>query len=130
MLFRNVRASGQVTAERLQVQRVMATKVSAKVTLDGGKVQVSDFNADFLGGKHRGQWSADFSGKAALCEGKGSLSGVSLTGFADAMKDEWIAGVGSGTYAVKGPCSAEFWTSSEGTLQFDMRDGSLAHVVL
>jgi hypothetical protein len=126
----NVRATGQITTEHLQVQRVMATKVSAKVTLDSGKVQVSEFNADFLGGKHRGQWSADFGGKAAVCEGKGSLNGVSLTGFAEAMKDGWIAGVASGTYAVKGPCSPEFWTSSEGTLQFDMRDGSLPHVVL
>lgn len=126
----NVRASGQVNTERLQVQRVMATKVSAKVTLDGGKVQVSEFNADFLGGKHRGQWSADFSGKAAVCEIKGSLNGVSLAGLADAMKDKWIEGVASGTYAVKGPCSPEFWTSSEGALQFDMRDGSLPHVVL
>jgi hypothetical protein len=126
----NVRASGQITTERLQVQRLMATKVSAKVTLDGGKVQASELSADFLGGKHRGQWSADFSGKAAVCEVKGSLNGVSLTGFTDAMKDKWIAGVASGTYAAKGPCSPEFWTSSEGTLQFDMRDGSLPHVIL
>jgi len=126
----NVRASGQVTTERLQVQRLMATKVSAKVTLDGGKLQASEFNADFLGGKHRGQWSADFSGKAAVCEVKGSLNGVSLTGFTDATTDKWIAGIASGTYAAKGPCSPEFWTLAEGTLQFDMRDGSLPHVIL
>jgi hypothetical protein len=129
-LLANVRATGQVTTERLQVQRVMVTKVSAKVILDGGKLQISEFNADFLGGKHRGQWSADFSGKGAVCEGKGSLNGVSLTGIAAAMKDGWIAGIASGNYAVTGPCSQDFWTSSEGTLQFEMRDGSLPHVVL
>jgi hypothetical protein len=126
----SVRASGQVTTERLQVQRLTATRVSAKVSLDNGKLRISEFSADFLGGNHRGQWQADFSEKPTVCGGSGSLNGVSLTGLADAMKDEWIAGTANGTYSVKGTCSAEFWTSGEGTLQFYMRDGSLPHVAL
>jgi hypothetical protein len=126
----SLRASGQVTTERLQVQRLMATRVSAKVTLDSGTLRVSELNADFLGGKHRGQWQADFSEKPSVCGGSGSLNGISLTGIADAMNDEWISGTANGTYSVQGTCSAEIWTSGEGTLQFDMRDGSLPHVAL
>jgi hypothetical protein len=126
----SLRASGQVTTERLQVQRLMATRVSAKVTLDSGTLRVSELNADFLGGKHRGQWQADFSEKPSVCGGSGSMNGVSLTGLADAMNDEWLAGTASGTYSVKGPCSAQFWTAAEGTLQFEMREGRLPHVAL
>jgi len=126
----SARAVGQVTTDRLQVQRLTATRVSAKVTLDGGKLQVSDLSADFMGGQHRGQWRADFSGKSSSCEGNGRLNGVLLTSIADAMKDGWIAGTADGSYEVQGPCSPEFWKSAEGMLQFDMRDGSLPHVTL
>lgn len=126
----SVRASGQVSADRLQMQSLAATRVSAKVTLDGGKLGISELSGDFLGGKHRGEWQADFSGKPAVCSGSGSLTGVSLALLADAMKDSWIAGTASATYEVKGSCPAEFWASAEGTLQFEMKDGALPHVAL
>ena len=45
-------------------QGLEATGVSAKVSLDSGKLQISDLTADFLGGQHRGEWQADFSREA------------------------------------------------------------------
>ena len=125
-----VRASGQVTADRLQVQSLTAARVSAKVSLDGGKLQITGLNADFLGGKHRGQWLVDFSVKPAVCSGSGSLTGVPLERVADAMRDEWIEGAADSSYEVKGLCSTEFWQSAEGVLQVDMKDGILPHVAL
>jgi len=126
----SVRASGQVTTDRLQVRSLTATRVSAKVTLDGGKLQITGLNADFRGGKHRGQWEADFSVQPAVCKGSGSLTGVSLERLADAMNDAWIDGTANSTYEVRGSCSAEFWQSAEGTLQIDMKDGTWPHVGL
>jgi uncharacterized protein involved in outer membrane biogenesis len=136
----SVRASGQLTAERLQAQTVAATRVSAKVSLDAGKLQVSELTADFLGGKHLGQWRADFSAKPALCGGTGSFTGISLSRLAEAMRTTWIAGSANAKYEVKVPCSAEllsstsFWsslsTSAEGTLQFDAEDGTLPRLAL
>lgn len=126
----NVRASGQVTAGRLHVQTLEATSVSAKISLDNGKLQMSQLTADFLSGRHRGEWQADFTVKPAVCKGSGTVTGASLADVADAMKDGWIAGIANATYEVKGPCPAQFWTSAEGTLQFDMRDGTLPHVSL
>ena len=125
-----VRASGQLTTDRLQVESLAATRVSAKVRLDGGKLEVSELTADFLGGTHHGEWQADFSVKPAVCGGKGNLTGVSLAHLADAMKDAWIAGTASATYEVKGPCPMDFWASAEGTLQFEMKDGIWRHVAL
>lgn len=138
----SVRASGELTADRLQMQSLVAMRVSAKVGLDAGKLQISDLRADFLGGKHLGQWQADFSVKPPICDGSGSLTGVSLARLADAMKDGWIAGTANTKYEVKAPCPAELWTSistsfwtsfsssAEGTLQFDVRDGALPRVAL
>ncbi len=126
----NVRASGEVTANRLQMQRLEATGVSAKVSLDTGKLRISELTGDFLGGQHRGEWQVDFSVKPAVCRGSGSVTRASLADVADAMKDAWIAGSANASYEVRGPCPAEFWTSAEGTLQFDMRDGILPHLFL
>jgi hypothetical protein len=137
--FASVRASGQLTVDRLQLQGsraqsqsrgLAATRVSAKVILDSGKLQISDLNADFLGGKHRGQWQADFSVKPAECEGSGSLARISLAGLAEAMKDEGMAGIANTSYEVKGACAAEFWKSAEGTLQFDLKNGTLSNISL
>ncbi len=130
----NLRASGELTADRLQVQSLEATGVSANVSLDTGKLQVSELTADFLGGEHRGEWQADFSVKPAVCQGSGRLTAISLADLADAMKDGWIAGTADTSYEIKGPCPTEFWTSfwnsAEGTLQFDMWDGAMPHLSL
>jgi hypothetical protein len=130
----NLRASGELTADRLQVQSLEATGVSANVSLDTGKLQVSELTADFLGGEHRGEWQADFSVKPAVCKGSGRLTAISLADLADAMKDGWIAGTADTSYEIKGPCPTEFWTpfwnSAEGTLQFDMWDGAMPHLSL
>jgi hypothetical protein len=128
--FESVRASGRVTAEHLLVQDLDASRVSANVSLDSGKLLISDLNADLLGGKHQGEWRADFSVKPAVCNGSGSMAAISLARLADAMKDPWIAGTANASYELKGTCPADFWTSAEGTLQFDVTDGILTHVSL
>ncbi len=116
----SLRASGQVTTDRLVVQNLVATHVSADVDLDAGKLEISDLKADFLGGKHRGEWRADFNDKQA-CDGRGSLTGISLARFANTMKDPWAEGTASASYDLKGICAAEFWPSAEGALRFEVK---------
>jgi hypothetical protein len=115
-------------ANLLQMRNLEAAHVSANVRLDTGKLQITELTSDFIGGKHRGEWQADFSVKPAVCKGSGSVAGASLA--ADAMNDGWIEGVVNANYQVKGPCPANFWTSAEGMLHFEMRDGNLPHLVL
>ncbi|MFZ0733411.1 MAG: AsmA family protein [Candidatus Sulfotelmatobacter sp.] len=126
--LKSLHASGSINADQLIVHGLTAKRVSANITLDAGKLQISDLQADFLGGKHRGEWKADFSVKAATCKGSGTFSGVALAGLAAEMKDKWVAGLANATYEVKGPCPAEFWQSAEGTLQVEMRTGIFPHV--
>lgn len=126
----SLRASGQVSTDRFQFQGVTATHVSAKVSLGSATLRLTELNADFLDGKYRGEWVADFSEKPALCSGSAALTGISLENLADAMKDSWIAGVANAKYEVEGACSGEFWSTADGTLEFDMKEGKLPHVML
>jgi hypothetical protein len=126
----SLRASGQLTSDRLQVHKIAATRVSAKISLDHGKLLISQLNADILGGKHHGEWRADFGANPAICSGSGNFTGVSLANLADVVKDAGIVGTVAASYEMKGTCPEEFWKSAEGTLQFVMKDGTLPHFAL
>jgi len=128
----NLRASGSVNAVRLRIRDVDANRVSAGLDLERGKLKISDLRADVLKGKHRGDWQADFTGESPVYTGSGSLTGISLGQMAEAMRDPWISGTAAGTYQVtaSGADAAAFWRSGEGTLQFDLQDGVLPHILL
>ncbi|MGA8270807.1 MAG: AsmA family protein [Candidatus Sulfotelmatobacter sp.] len=130
--LQDLRASGKVNAGHLRIRDVDAEKVSASVELERGKMRVTDLRADLLGGKHNGEWQADFTGVSPVYTGSGTLTGISLEQVASAMHDPWISGTGEGTYQLKasGTNSAEFWQSAEGSLRFDLRDGVLEHISL
>ena len=128
----NLRAMGKVNAGRLRIGHLVANRVSAAVDLDRGKLKISDLRADVLGGKHHGDWRADFTGWPPVCAGRGTLTGISLGLMSEAMDDPWISGTASGAYQVTaaGADSAAFWQSAEGAVQFDLRDGVLSHISL
>ena len=129
-LLAKLQASGHVTANRVVVHAVEAMAVSADIAIDAGKLQIKSVGVDVFGGKHQGKWLADFSVSPFVCKGSGVVTGVSLAKVAKQMDDGWIAGTARGSYEVTGPCTGEFWQSAEGTLQADVRDGALPHVLL
>ena len=127
-LLARLRASGRVTADRLQLPGTTATHVSANVSLEEGKLQLSDLTADVAGGTHKGDWQVDFRSKPALCKGSGTLTGVSLGSFADSMHDDWITGTANASYKMTATCPADFWKSAEATLRVSMKEGAFPHV--
>ncbi len=129
-LLARLRASGRVTADRLQLPGTTATHVSANVSLQDGKLQLSDLTADVAGGKHKGDWRVDFSTKPAVCEGSGTLTSVVLNTLVNEANDGWIAGTANASYKVKATCAADFWKSAEGTLRVSMKDGIFPHVLI
>ena len=122
-------ASGHVTADRFVLRGVSASRLSANVSLNAGRLEVSSLDAELLGGIYRGKWQADFGGKPAVCSGSGNLTGVSLGSVSRLMKDDWVEGTAGASYEIRGPCAADFWQSSEGALQVTVADGSLPHVL-
>jgi AsmA protein len=128
-LLARVRASGRVTADRFVLRGVTASKLSANVSLDAGKLEVTSLDADLFGGKHHGKWQADFGVKPAVCRGSGNLTGISLGNISRLMKDDWVEGTAGTSYEIRGPCSPDFWQTSDGTLRLNVADGSLPHVL-
>jgi uncharacterized protein involved in outer membrane biogenesis len=114
------------------IRNVIATRVSADVELTKGQLQLTDVSADVLGGKHRGEWRADFTVKPPVYSGKGTLDSIALTQVATAMRDGWVSGTAGGNYELKmaGYSLPELLDSAKGTLNFTMRDGAFPHVLL
>jgi hypothetical protein len=127
-----LRATGKLSAGRLRIRDIVAKRVSAALDMERGKMKISELHAYVLGGKHRGDWRADFTGKSPVYSGNGTLTGISLQQIADAMRDPWISGTATGTYQISasGADSETFWQLADGGLQFDLRDGVLAHISL
>jgi hypothetical protein len=129
-LLANLRATGQLNADRLQLLGVQATQVAATVSISTGKIQFSSITAEVLGGKHRGEWTVDIASKSPVCKGNGNLSDVSLDAVAAAMDDGWITGTGDANYDLKGPCGTKFWQSATGTVRASLTDGAFPHILL
>ncbi len=131
-LLATLRATGQLTIGRLEFQNIVATHASATLNLDKGKLQIPELSADFLSGRYLGDWQADFTTTPWPCSGNGSLTGISLAQLADMTKYHVISGTASAAYEIKGECTKEdeFWTSAEGSLQFEVRDGNWPRVSL
>jgi uncharacterized protein involved in outer membrane biogenesis len=121
-----------LTANRVMIHNLMASRVSANVELENGKLLLTDLRGDVLGGKHRGEWKADFTAKSPEYSGSGSLERVALGQLAEAMQDDWITGTVSATYhaTLSGRSKAELLSSASTSLQLDAHDGLLPRFVL
>jgi hypothetical protein len=125
-------AAGTLSANRLVVRKLVGNGVSAKLELDKGKLRVSDLRADVLGGKHIGEWEADFTAKPPQYSGKGTLENVALGQLSESMNDDWVTGSANATYRVKtsGLDAAELFAATLSTWRIDVRDGLLRHLAL
>ena len=129
--FMSMRAAGHITTDRFLVRGVEATHLSASLTLDSGKLRISELTADFLGGKYRSEWIADFRAKPAMYSGSGSFTGVALAHAADAMKSPWFSSTGTASYQIEASgLPPEFWQSAEASLRFDIRDAHLSGIAM
>jgi len=127
-----MKATGKVTANRVVLSSVVATRASANITKDGGRLDISDLRADVLGGQHRGEWHADFSASPAKYSLSGLMRGASLAQLAAAMHDDWITGTADTAYKIEtaGRDRDDLTQSAKGTLDFEMQEGTLPHIAL
>ena len=128
----SLRAVGKLSANRVLVHKLVATKVSANVELQDGKLRLADLHGELLGGRHWGEWKADFTTKPPEYSGTGMLERVSLGQVGEFMQDNWITGTATATYqlSLSGLSATELLSSANASLQVDARDGSLPHVTL
>lgn len=127
-----VHARGRVVIDRLLLKSVSASHLEATVQIAGSRMDVTDLRAQLLGGQHKGEWHADFSGRAPVYSGSGSLQGVALAQVAQLMRDPWATGNAGASYrlAMSGWNANELASSLAGSMDFDWRGGVLRHLVL
>lgn len=127
-----INAVGKLSANRVVVRKLVGSRVSAKLELNKGKMRVSDLRADVLGGRHVGEWEADFTAKPPQYSGKGGFENVVLDQLSESMNDDWITGSATATYHVRmsGLDAAELFASASSTWKVEARDGLLRHVAL
>jgi hypothetical protein len=128
----SIHALGTLTASRVLIHNLVANRVSAEVELDQGRLQLSNLRGDVLGGRHNGDWTADFTVNPPAYKGAGTLERVALEQVAEAMHDHWITGSADLVYRAStlGWSKAELLASTDASLQIDARDGSLPHLML
>jgi uncharacterized protein involved in outer membrane biogenesis len=127
-----VHAMGKLTVDHVVVRKLIGNRVSANVELNKGKLRVSDLRGDVLGGKHVGEWEADFTAKPPEYSGSGTLERVSLDQLSASMNDDWITGSATASYRVKtsGLDATGLFASAVSTLKLEARDGLLRHIAL
>jgi hypothetical protein len=127
-----IRAAGKLSVDRLAIQNLVAERVSAQAVLENGQLSLSNLHADLLGGKHIGEWTADFTVKPPEYSGSGTLQLVDLRKLAEAMHDNWVTGTATATYraSASGMDAAELLSSAKANLRMEVRDGLLPHIVL
>ena len=128
----SVHAVGKLSAGRVLIRNVLASRVSADVELEQGRLQVTNLQGDILGGRHRGDWTADFTANPPAFGGKGELENVALGQLAEAMHDAWITGTADLEYraSTSGWSKAELLSQATGSFQAEARDGSMPHLIL
>lgn len=127
-----VRATGKLRLRQLAMNRLLVNDVVANVELDGGKVTLTGLQFDWLGGKHQGDWTADFTAQPPAYTGKGTFHHVSLARLAQLMGDGWIAGASAGSYelAMSGSNAAELLGAATASADIEVHDGGLPHLML
>jgi hypothetical protein len=111
---------------------VEANRISGRVEIHDGLVHLSALTADLLGGRHRGDWTENLRASPPQFTASGTFEHVALAQLADAMHDRWIAGTAKGTYQFRasGRTMEDWLASGKGALQYEMRDGVFAHILI
>ncbi|MGH9500239.1 MAG: AsmA family protein [Terriglobales bacterium] len=125
-------ATGTISADKVTARNLVASKVSARVEARDGKLEIKDLRADLLGGRHSGEWKADFTSERPRYTISGTLDRVALGRFATAVDNAWLAGVATAKYRIDaaGLTPGDLLTSAAGTVQIEARNGLLRPLVL
>jgi uncharacterized protein involved in outer membrane biogenesis len=125
-------ADGNFSVARLELEAAVATNVRGTLDTNAGKLRITGFNADLLGGHHTGAWTADFTVSPPKYSGLGVLTAVSMAQLASLMHDNWAAGTANARYTLflSGLSPDSLRASAVGSADFIWSGGALRHVSL
>ncbi len=128
----SVHAMGRLSAGRVLIHNLVASRVSADVELEHGHLHLTNLRGEILGGRHTGDWTADFTVSPPTYSGNGMLEKVALAQLAEIMNDGWITGTANVEYRgnTLGWSKPELLSGVTASLQVEARAGSLPHLTL
>ncbi len=131
-LLARVKASGVVQVNRFAIRTLPLNRLSARLSLDKGVLTLAELRAEVLGGKHSGNWRADFTGNVPAYSGTGMFDHVAMAQLSSLMRDGWSSGNLSANCSAttSGWSAAELLKNTVATADFDWRLGALRHVLL
>jgi hypothetical protein len=117
---------GTLKVDRFVAGDLTAEAITAGLKLENGHLDLSNLRGTVLGGRHSGEWRADFTTATPSYKVIGTFSGISLPQVNKLMHNNWVAGTASGEYALdmSGWDAKELQSSTHGTLTFDALDGA------
>jgi hypothetical protein len=124
--------TGSLSATRVIVGRLTASHFNSRLSIDEGKLRLSQARASIWGGQHEGEWILDFSGRQPVYSGAGALANAALADAAQTMGDDWASGLLSLQYRLKaaGWSKTDLAASLASSADFDVRDGVMRHLSL
>lgn len=127
-----LRAKGRLTVESLDVHGVVASHVTSDAELEHGKLSLTNVRATLMGGRHAGEWTADFSARPPEYSGEGKLERVSLDKLSGQMQENWISGTSDASYRLHmaGYSYSDLIQSAKASLKVTARQGVLRHISL
>ncbi len=128
-LLRGLNSKGTLKIDRLAAREFVAGNVVLQITLDGGVFQARNVKGELFGGRHIGDWKADFTQAIPTYSGSGSYENVSLAQLGKFARATWFSGTANGKYELgfNGWDAAALQASAHGKLDLDARDGALTH---
>ncbi len=128
-VLRNLSVQGALKLDRFVAGDLTAEKITTDLKLENGHLHLSNLRGAVLGGRHSGDWQADFTAAAPDYKVTGTFDGVALPQLGKLIHSNWITGTAHGSYEMNlsGWDARELQSSSRGTLIFDAQDGELSH---
>jgi AsmA family len=120
---------GILRADRLVTGDLRTEAISTELKLQDGHLHLANLRGSVLGGRHSGDWQADFTKTTPEYKVSGKFENISLPQLSKLMHSNWVTGTAKASYEVNlsGWGSLELLSSSRGTLAFEAFDGTLVH---
>jgi len=127
--LQKLNVQGILRVDRFVARDFAAEDVVAQISLDNGILQARNVKTPLFGGRHVGEWKADFTQTVPVYSGSGSCEKVSLAQLGKSARAAWLTGTTGGKYelSLSGWDATTLQASARGKFDLDAHDGALAH---
>ncbi len=127
-----LQAQGHISVDHFSIGTFVVSNLVATVAMNTGTLNLKDVRAEILGGRHAGNWDADFTAQPPKFFGSGTVTSLTMAQVGALMHDPWATGTVDGQYTLglRGADATALRDSVNGSASFKWSGGTLRHVTL